>query len=437
MLNNNISDKIFNNIYDVIYDNIGGGATVQGLQIIGSRSGAVTARRQGTASSRSDIRQDSRCKVFIGASGASEIKVAYTGVWQQAGVGETPLGNDYTAQAALETEAPQSVAYNDFLFSGNTTATVPNDGVLMSDTLSLSVTAGQKIYIRQGFTISSSSLFLPSCALPWASGGGDFQSVNPEVAGQVQSTGAMTNPGSGITSVAGTLPFAVLGKTSSPQVSIGILGDSIADGQGDQLSASTSGALGYIERGLDGVAGFTLPWVNWAVSSNRLQFDTSVTGAKKRDFFPYITHLIVALGTNDIGNGRSLAQMQADLTDIANNAKSINNPYGDRLKVGACVVSPRTTSTDSWATTANQTPVSGWESGGLRDQWNAWLLTQVGTLLDFVIDTRVSTDDPTEPEKWAVNGVANYATNDGLHQRGAMHALMKVQVNDMVVTFTV
>lgn len=407
---------------------------MSGLQIVGTRCAAVTVKRLGNTSGRTDIQEDVRAKTFMGSSAVTGIRLAFSGTLVGAGAVESAFGNTYTAQAAIETITPS--AYENFLFSGSEFGAVTSGSSLISSAVSTTVIAGQQLFIRLGYSIASNTLGLPSHVNGWTAGGGDFQAFSPAVVSQVDATGVMSNPAGGSTAIVGAVPYALLGIATTPMVSVGILGDSIADGQGDQLTFSSSGAVGFVQRGLDGVNGYSVPWISWSVPSNRLQFDTTANGPSKRTFFPYITHLICELGTNDIGNGRTLVQMQADLTDICNGAKAITGPYGTRTQVAVCTIGPRTSSTDSWATTANQTPVSGYELGGICDQYNSWLVTQEGILFDKLIDTRSICRDPVLTDRWAVTGAANYATNDGLHPRGAMHALMAVAVNTVVKTFT-
>lgn len=62
--------------------------------------------------------------------------------------------------------------------------------------------------------------------------------------------------------------------------------------------------------------------------------------------------VVIVLGINDIHVGRTAAQIKADIVTAANSFPSTTKVY-----VGT--VYPRTTSTDSWATTVNQTVDSG------------------------------------------------------------------------------
>ena len=71
------------------------------------------------------------------------------------------------------------------------------------------------------------------------------------------------------------------------------------------------------------------------------------------------TDAIVALGTNDLTNGRTLVQMQADMALLAGELQ------GRGLRVHCCTVPPKTNST-------NTTPSA---SEAVRVAYNDWLRT--------------------------------------------------------------
>jgi hypothetical protein len=76
------------------------------------------------------------------------------------------------------------------------------------------------------------------------------------------------------------------------------------------------------------------------------------------------TAVVEEYGQNDRGSGRTLVQMQAD-------RKTLWDFYVDRgIKVYATTNTPHTTSTDTWATTINQTVTA---KEAIRVQLNDWL----------------------------------------------------------------
>ncbi len=122
-----------------------------------------------------------------------------------------------------------------------------------------------------------------------------------------------------------------------------------------------------------------------------------------------ISHTLIALGTNDLAGGASLANITARVNAIRNYFRGLGH------LVSASTIVPRTTSTDSWSTTANQTPLSGFELGGHRDQYNADI--QDGTIdLDWsAVNADMSLRDNVTTDAWAVPISGADYTNDGIH----------------------
>jgi len=88
---------------------------------------------------------------------------------------------------------------------------------------------------------------------------------------------------------------------------------------------------------------------------------------------------------------------------------------------------PPSGTSDLWATTAGQSPTQA--PGGEVDMFEQWCQDQVGLgQVDYYINydsCRANTDRTSvDYYKWAVNGVANYATADGLHPTTAIYDLM-------------
>lgn len=159
--------------------------------------------------------------------------------------------------------------------------------------------------------------------------------------------------------IAGTIyaygPAAVLAATTGavPRLVAGV-GDSITQGTGDGpldggwlTRASESQGFPLIKTALSGETG-----AQFLTTHNRLPL---ILGA---------THATVLYGTNDLNNAITLAQVQAILVSIWKRlaARTIK-PY-------AVTIPPRTTSTDAFATTANQTATA---SNPTRIQINDWL----------------------------------------------------------------
>jgi hypothetical protein len=142
-------------------------------------------------------------------------------------------------------------------------------------------------------------------------------------------------------------------------------------------------------------------------------------------------NIVCNYGTNDLGNGDSLSTIQANLIAFWS------------LWPGKFVfqqtIDPRTTSTDTWMTTANQTQQS-FES--VRQALNTWLRAGApmvsGAAVAVGTAGAITAGNPAHPlvgiqdtaaaievnasnvltlngGYWMVNGTANWPTSDGTH----------------------
>lgn len=387
-------------------------------------------------------RFENRYPNYIGNANVTNLKAAFPGFYQnQVGTGETTIGNDYNAQTAFEIISPSMYAQPYYSgVSAGPVVTVPDGiSIRISDTAApIMVSAGTEIYCRTGLTIATSAQNMPSnsgtkVVLYSAPG---YQSN--AASSQVPATGAMTNPGAS-NLANGVSPMMILGIPDRALPAVLSQGDSITVGQGEGAGQYDSfSSAGWIGRGLNLVTPYPIPWTNYGAPSNKLSADATMsTGYRKRASWPFVTHLIFGLGSNDISAAATLAAVQANAILILQAAKATIGPYGKPPKTYWALIVPRTTSTDSWATAVNQTPVAGYELNGVRDQFNAWLPTIVGQgLLDGVIDVATPCQDPSNKSLWVTTGAANYPTTDGTHPTTALNILMAAVLTPIAQNFT-
>lgn len=151
---------------------------------------------------------------------------------------------------------------------------------------------------------------------------------------------------------------------------------------------------------------------------------TVATAAQLTYYFRYATRGSFFYGTNDFGTsgtGATVAVMQARVNAIITAMR--NSGAGSAIqKIAVGKLLPKATSTDLWATEANQTTSTGWASGDLPDQYNAWLDTINGSTIDGVF--QFGSVRGVDPFKWAVNGTPNWAAYDLTHPAHNGHVLM-------------
>ena len=122
---------------------------------------------------------------------------------------------------------------------------------------------------------------------------------------------------------------------------------------------------------------------------------------------------MVLLGTNDLSGGLSAAQLQSSLLEIW----AALAAQGCRVLV--CTIPPHTNSTDTWATTTNQSPVNASYSAGsgsARGQINAFIRAAPasGRGVFGVIDVSDAVETQRDSGLWRTG-----FTNDGTHWNAA------------------
>jgi lysophospholipase L1-like esterase len=152
-------------------------------------------------------------------------------------------------------------------------------------------------------------------------------------------------------------------------------------------------------------------------------------------FLPFANVVVEEYGTNDLGSagGGVPSTILANVEKIWTLARNAGVQ-----KIIRTQLMPRTSSTDSWATLANQTPNSGWETGGKRDTINAGFQTALANRkIDILLDTLAVVGDPTDRNRWRTNGTAKYVNVDDAHVSPAGNALLAPHLRAALLSLTV
>jgi lysophospholipase L1-like esterase len=307
---------------------------------------------------------------------------------------ETSVGGAITYECAIEYPAG---TYTRVTFGGSTQGTCPAGSTLISDTVAVVIPYGSQFWVRQ-FINSAGTLHYYQTAGLTNSGAAMGEQVEFAVSG----LSSKVLGGSIASATAAVIyPLAIIGNTTRPSV-LGF-GDSRIAGQGDTFD--TSGLIGHVMRAVGGRYGFAQSGIpsdraNWAV--------TNFTQRLK--LVPYASHIVVQYGINDLnGGGRTDAQT---LTDLQTIWSFIAAQKRSTCKVYQCTLDPFTTSTDSWATLANQT-VASFES--FRVSLNTTFRTTAQANIDGFIEIADAVESGRNTGKWQVTGSANGFTSDGVH----------------------
>lgn len=305
-----------------------------------------------------------------------------------------PLWGVYSGDAAdpvnsiFKAAVEYNGAYVPLKFSGNETITGTAGDNVTADPLGFDIPPNTTFRTRVAKQVPD----VDGWFYDGGHGGGRFYSGDIDTA-QTYTVGAFTG-GNGLLSY-GYGSIAVVGDMDNG-FSLGIYGDSI-----------TAGIDSYATRGIDAsFGGNEIPWVNYARSFEYLQSFVNSDGAKRRALTGNHSHMLMMFGTNDLGGSFSFNTMRNWFLDAFTYLKA-QGQY-----VAVCTILPRTDSN-------NVVVDSDYQQGGVRDQLNAWLLTQVGVTIDEVVDVAAAIEDPMDHSIW-VSGT----TNDGTHPNEAGKVLM-------------
>lgn len=334
----------------------------------------------------------------------------YTG-----GNAETALTQSITYKAALITLADSQ--WFQLSFGGARSLVTDPWCQAVTDPLGLHLPKGTLCTIRLSIVTASSAGSWPQGS---GQGGPGVDISNDGYAyGDLVDSGTFTTLGN----ISLWAPVITCVPSSWPAQSWCAIGDSVTIGQGDDGQFRSSWFTRALNQGG--------PGMRIAATSDTAQQYALNHRSRALRYAEFATHAVVLLGSNDIYNvGRTAVQTQTDL---------VNGVYIPLWRAGktvvACTLKPRNTSTDSWATLANQT-VAAQEP--IRLAFNAWIRDglpidsttlqpvatgtvgalrsgQAGHPVSRWIDTASFVESSPNSGKWIVNGSANYATADGMH----------------------
>jgi len=194
-------------------------------------------------------------------------------------------------------------------------------------------------------------------------------------------------------------PLAIVGRTTKPSVLL--VGDSRVRGSAE--TQDVAGFVGHLERSVGKKCGF----INVAMDAERC-FHVQTGAANRLSMAQYCSHVIHGHGINDANAGTSLANILIYQAAVRALIAAVN-PTARQYQT---TIYANTTSTDSWATSANQTVAAG---NAVRVTLNTSIRTSTAANLMGNIEIADCVETYRDSGLYFVNGVANYYTSDGLH----------------------
>jgi lysophospholipase L1-like esterase len=343
----------------------------------------------------------------------SNIVLWYCNDYVTVGV-ETGIGNSLEVRASFEYPAGTRMQAKK---NGANSMVIPSGECMAFDPIAVTVPANTDAWINTWADGGSGGFFPYGTPVKSATVGDKFERGASVTDKTAQGSGDYATTGYFIAYT----PQLVVGEPKTWQPSYVILGDSIAFGW-NEIDETTDtafegdnayGFAGYLERLLGdngyGVLKLTRP----AMSANQAQVANQMRNRLQLANVAG-THFINALGSNDINNSVSAANLQTYNSTI----NKLFKP--SFVKIFETTILARTTSSDSWATAVNQT-IADATKETVRQTYNTACLAKAMTYQDGCFDITGAAQDANG--KWLVTGGAY--TDDGIHPVNNGHSRMK------------
>ncbi|WP_353645758.1 hypothetical protein [Mesorhizobium sp. WSM2239] len=395
---------------------------VRALQVVGTRGESYTSEVGARGSTNN--RNFARTRHYIGNADVSELRLAFQGYYLGA-TGEVDATSPYTVRFNVEYNGMSVQGF----FGGQRDGVVnPGEPCLISDavlpaTFGLEVfPKGAEVWIRaeRDFAVGANAMFHRTAAYQtpvpnerYLQGGVGSTTLN-----QLDTTGYPAASG-GWTAVTHVwLPLCILGRPVTPMMAAGIIGASIEFGEDDNAgdgSPDCNGG-GYMRRALFDVKAARLTLAKGGETAKIFV----ESNAKRLIAMQYVTHAFAGHGGNDYSTGETV---EATITRFEQTWALLKG--AGIYHVEQISLSPKTNSTDGWATVGNQTPREGFETGG---SWRSYARTQIAAAiesdpnLDGFLDLEDAQVDATFRDRWKAASTA-----DGTHPNSGMHIAMATQ----------
>lgn len=318
--------------------------------------------------------------------------------WTRGGtLTEANGGGNITYTASIEYPAG---TFTQVKWSGATSVVVASGNSALSDFVTVSIPNGDSFWVR--------SYAVAATAIVFTDGNSGFpqrDGANGEVyeyaaSGITDKTMGGTIVDNGAATAPIFSPTAIVSNTVRPSVLI--IGDSRDWGFNDTYDSS--GDLGDLARSI----GPTWGYINAGCAGDT--FSGFITAHTKRvALATYVSHVIIGDAINGLRAGGSGQNKTA--ATVLGELQTVLGYFSTKRCYTSTCGGPNSTSTDNFATTANQTVnTNSAQITAYNDAIRAGVANSVGF---FEIADQV--ESARNSGKWWVTGVANATTADGLH----------------------
>lgn len=310
---------------------------------------------------------------------------------------ETDDADTVTYRATVETGVGTNTVAVTFN-GGQTSVDIAPGGYALSDEVVVSFSAGTNFFVRTRVSVDGAGKKWPV---------GQAMVVSGSTLEGFVSTDFLTGAVPSLSSAGAVGPVAILSRANAVGPAVAILGSSSSIGQGDTRANDSKYDAGYLAKAL---SASNIPHVNLSVGGDTLlNFITTSTRRRQILSLAEVNTVIFQLGGNDITNAVvTLADMQTRYLEAIRILKGVKRD----LNIIGCTITPTVTTSDAYATLANQTVHA---RNAVRIAFNDWLKSGAVKELTRVLDPCATVEDATAPGKFKVDGTSNKYTADGTH----------------------
>lgn len=311
---------------------------------------------------------------------------------------ETEIGPGGAATITASVEYPSGTC-TAITFSAAAQGSIANNGFLVSDSLTLTIPTGADFWVRSYRTNAAGIIYNGTSEPPPDGNNGETMTYGVSgVADQTTTCGAVT--ATAANSV--YYPEAIVGPTK--QKSYCLMGDSRNKGYNDAYSDSYD-RIGELDRWV----GANYSTLSMAAGGDSAQFYIA-SHTNRQSLLGYCTGMIVEYMSNDVWvNAETAPTIETNLQTIYGYNSQL---VGGTGPVWQSTTMSRTTSTDTFATVANQSHYSAsWSIIVTVDQW---VRANTAAITGYFENANVV---QTSPDSGIFNatGLAQGWTSDGLH----------------------
>lgn len=364
-------------------------------------------------------------KRYIAVRPSGVVRLVYAAI---GGTNDTLPTTPFVIRASIE--PTNGVSRSQVTFNGRLEAVVQPGGIVVSDPLFANLAAGQQFWVwtyfgspNQFFMGASSGM---GTVVAW--GEGCDAAANTATSDKSPGTTALT-----ANAASQFCPIAVIGDAGAGYPFVGHWGDSIPVGLGDSATVVDAGR-GFMRRAMNN----QIPFINACLSGDSLGNSQKY----RLNLINGCTDVITNMGVNDLVGGATTATVEQNMSTLWQNLSK----FGAR--VWQTTITPKTSSTDVWATTTNQTPFAGNANRTAVNDWirtgapvnsttlapvaigtgGALLAGQTGHPLTGYFETADTVETARNSGIWQVGSV--YTTDgNGLHPNSTGAAAMAAAIN--------